>query len=185
MLEINFSHFPVISTSRLILRRIAKADAGDFFRLRSDKNIMQHIGRPIALNIDDAVQLIEVIEDQFQNNSGITWGITMKEEKKIIGTIGLWRIIKEHHRAEIGYLLGTSFQGRGLMQEAIEPVIEYGFKKIKLHTIEANVSPLNTASIKLLEKNNFIREAHFKENYFFDGKFLDSFVYSLITPYKN
>jgi ribosomal-protein-alanine N-acetyltransferase len=52
---------------------------------------------------------------------------------------------------------------------------------MKLHSIEAHVNPNNIASIKLLEKNGFIREAYFKEDYFYDGKFLDTAVYSLLT----
>lgn len=184
MLEVNFTPFPIVHTERLALRRISSTDAADLFRLRSDKNVMQHIGRPIAMNIDDVMQIISVIEDLLVHNNGITWGITLKGKKDLIGTIGLWRIIKEHHRAEVGYLLDPLLQGKGLMQEALKPILEYGFRNIKLHTVEAHVSPENTASIKLLERNHFIREAHFKENFFFNGKFLDSYIYSLITPYK-
>jgi ribosomal-protein-alanine N-acetyltransferase len=67
------------------------------------------------------------------------------------------------------------------MQEALLKVINYGFKVINLHSIEANVNPGNAASIKLLEKNKFVREAYFKENYFYNGKFLDTVIYSLLN----
>ena len=88
----------------------------------------------------------------------------------MIGTIGYWRIVKEHYRAEIGYLIATEQQGKGLMQEAISATLQYGFSEMKLHSVEANVNPNNPASIKLLERNHFIREAYFKENYFSNGK---------------
>ncbi|MGE5859464.1 MAG: GNAT family N-acetyltransferase, partial [Ignavibacteria bacterium] len=58
--------------------------------------------------------------------------------------------------------------------------LNYGFKVMNLHSIEANVNPDNKASIRLLERNNFTREAYFKENYFYNGKFLDSAIYSLL-----
>jgi ribosomal-protein-alanine N-acetyltransferase len=73
------------------------------------------------------------------------------------------------------------FQGKGIMQEAMSAVIKYGFEKMNLHSIEANVNPANESSIKLLERNDFIKEAYFKENYFYDGKFLDTAIYSLLT----
>jgi len=184
MLKVNFTPFPILNTERLTLRRVSKTDAGDLYKLRSNKNVMQYIGRPIATTLDDALQIINVIEDLLINNNGITWAITLKGKNDLIGTIGLWRIIKEHHRAEIGYLIDPSLQGKGLMQEAMVPVLDYGFKNIKLHTVEAIVSPDNAASIKLLERNNFIREAYFKENYFSNGQFLDSLIYSLITPFS-
>ncbi len=66
------------------------------------------------------------------------------------------------------------------MQEVLTAVLDYGFKQMHLHSVEANVNPDNKASMKLLERNGFIREGYFKENFFFDGKFLDSAVYSLI-----
>ena len=60
-------------------------------------------------------------------------------------------------------------------------VLNYGFTVMELHSVEANVNPDNAASISLLEKNHFIREACFKENYYFDGRFLDSAIYSLLS----
>ena len=185
MLVVNFDPFPVLSTERIILRRIVKADADDFFLLRSDKNVMQFIGRPLAKTIDDAIELINVIDGLLVNNNGITWAITLKNENVLVGTIGLWRIIKEHYRAEIGYLLHPALQGKGLMQEAIEKVLDYGFRNIGLHSIEAIVTAGNMSSVKLLERNHFIREAYFKEDYFYNGAFLDSMVYSLLTSIKN
>ncbi len=67
------------------------------------------------------------------------------------------------------------------MQEALNVVLDYGFNIMRLHSVEADVNPMNIASIKILEKNNFVREAHFRENYYYSGKFLDSYVYSLLS----
>jgi len=64
-------------------------------------------------------------------------------------------------------------------------VLDYGFRALQFHSIEANVNPDNAASIKLLERNNFVREAYHKENYYFNGKFLDSAIYSPVTPLNN
>ena len=184
MLQVNFQPFPQISTDRLLLRELTKTDVGDFFTLRSNKDIMRFIDRPRAQTMEDVLNLIEIITTALKNNDGITWGISLKNNPQLIGTIGLWRIIKEHYRAEIGYLLSDAFQRQGIMQEAITAVIGYGFDVMQLHSIEANVNPANTASIMLLEKNKFIREAYFRENYYYNGKFMDSLVYSLITSNK-
>jgi len=184
MLQLNFQPFPQIPTDRLLLREISKTDAADLFALRSNKDLMRHIDRPLAQTMQDALNLIEIIITALKNNEGITWGITLKNNPQLIGTIGFWRIIKEHYRAEIGYLLMDSLQRKGIMQEAITVVVNYGFNFMQLHSIEANVNPGNTASIMLLEKNKFIREAYFRENYYYNGKFVDSLVYSLLTPNK-
>lgn len=181
MLQLNFNPFPELSTERLLLREISSADVQEVFQLRSNKNVMQFIDRPLAQSMDDAMTLIKKIADGHEKNENITWAITLQNLPKLIGTIGFWRIDKENYRAEIGYLLHPEEQGKGLMQEAITAVLKYGFATMKLHSVEANVNPANNASIKLLEKNNFTKEAHFKENYFYDGRFLDSAIYSLLS----
>lgn len=53
---------------------------------------------------------------------------------------------------------------------------------MKLHSIGANVNPDNVPSIKLLERNKFIREAYFKENVFYNSRFIDTVIYSLLSP---
>jgi len=182
MLEINFEPFPKLSTERLVLRQIKTSDCDDLFLLRSNSRVMQFIDRPRTKSPEDALKLIQTISEALINNEGITWGIFLKDEPGLIGTIGYWRIMKEHYRAEIGYLIHHDYQGKGLMQEAISAILSYGFNTMNLHSVEANVNPENAASIKLLERNQFIREGYFKENYYYDGKFLDSAIYSLLTP---
>jgi [ribosomal protein S5]-alanine N-acetyltransferase len=183
MLSPNFSPFPELVTDRLILRQVRIEDAEALFSLRSDAALMKYIGRPIASSIDDAVKLIDVILDLQQKNDGITWAICLKETPQVLmGTVGYWRMQKEHYRAEIGYLLHGSLHGKGVMMEAIKSVLDFGFNIMQLHSVEAVVDPANAASIGLLQKTGFVREAFFRENFFFDGRFQDTAVYSLLAP---
>ncbi len=181
MESINFLPFPNLSTERLILRQVVGTDVSDIFSLRSDERVMEFLDRPMQKTMGDSRQLIKIVTNGINNNEAITWAINLKNDPKLIGTIGFWRIIKEHFRAEIGYLLHPDYQGKGIMQEALEEVLDFGFRILKLHSIEANVNPNNLASIKLLERNRFVKEAYFKENYYYDGKFLDTVIYSLIN----
>jgi [ribosomal protein S5]-alanine N-acetyltransferase len=66
------------------------------------------------------------------------------------------------------------------MKEAIIPVIDYGFNQMGLHSIEAHIDPENIATAALLESCSFIREAYFKENVFFAGRFKNTAIYSLL-----
>lgn len=181
-MTLNFEPFPTLQTKALLLRKVEEKDAEALFQLRSNKRIMQYLNRPIAQTIDDAFNLIQRIQTDLHNNTGITWAIAQKTDDTLIGTIGFWRIEAQNHRAEIGYLLHADFQGRGWMDAAIKKVIAYGFEQIGLHTIEANIDPRNTPSARLLEKNHFVREAYFKENLFQDGQFTDTAIYSLLNP---
>jgi ribosomal-protein-alanine N-acetyltransferase len=162
MLEVNFNPFPQLTTARLLLRKLETTDAKQLFTLRSDKNVMKYIGKKPMQTIDEATDFINLINDNVNNNSGINWAITLKEPAKLIGVIGLWRIIKEHYRAEIGYMLLPEYWQKGLTKEAILKVIEYGFNELKLHSIQGNINDTNIASGKALESTGFTREAHFK-----------------------
>ncbi|MBS1631322.1 MAG: GNAT family N-acetyltransferase [Bacteroidetes bacterium] len=184
MLSLDFSPFPMLETDRLLMRQIEDSDAQDLFLLRSDPAIMRYIDRPLAESTQDTLDMIHKMQDSLIANNGISWVITLKPHAKFIGSIGFWRIDKENHRAEIGYMLAAGFHNKGIMSESMITVLKFGFEKLNFHTIEANVNPANEASIRLLEKNHFRREAYFKENYFFNGRFLDSAIYSLINPYQ-
>ena len=182
MLKINFNPFPDLSTDRLILKQTTEPDFEDFFKLRSNKNIMNYIARPLAKNMDDVKLLIEKADEGLKKNERINWGIYLKANGKLIGTIGYVNVYPENHRAEIGYLLDTTHHLKGIMHEAMQPVLDYGFKNLKLHSIEAVVNARNFSSSKLLEKNKFVKEAYFKDYFFHEEKFFDVSIYSLITP---
>ena len=180
MLALNFDPFPVLSTERLLLRRVTQEDVNEIFFLRSDKEVLEYLAKDPVTSIEQVSLFIKSINELEDNNNAVTWGITLKENGNLIGTICYWNLAKEHYRAEMGYALHPDLQGKGIMQEAIRAVLRYGSENMKLHSVEARVDPANTSSIKLLERNNFIREGLFKEDYFYNGSFLNTAVYSLI-----
>ncbi len=182
MLEINFDPFPVLETERLILRRITLDDANDYFALRSNVDAMKYICKPIQRSVDETIQQIYRVNEMVNMNDGIGWAVCLKEDSKMIGTASFHKIDKDHYRGEIGYMLHPAFWRQGIIGESVGALIKYGFNTLKFHSIEAHIDPNNIASEKVLLKYGFVKEAHFKENYFFDGKFLDTGVYSLLTP---
>lgn len=182
MLHLNFKPFPQIETPRLVLRRLRMEDAPGLHYLRSDKGILKYIDKKPEKSVAETRKFIRMLWDLERKGSGINWTVTLKGNDALIGNICLWNIRKEHHRAELGYVLHDSFHGKGIMSEAVKTVLERGFKKYKIHSIEANVNPKNKASIALLKKNKFEQEAYFRENYFFNGKFIDSVIYSKLAP---
>lgn len=180
MLQFNFSPFPIIETERLLLRRITNDDVNEVFELRSNPETMKYIPRPLVKNTEDALEHIAMIEDKINTNVGINWGITLKNDPKLLGIIGYYRMQPENYRAEIGYMLLPEFHGKGIISEAVNRLIKYGFNDLKLHSIEAVIDPENFASEKVLQKCGFIKEAHFKESEFYEGRFLDKVIYSLL-----
>ncbi len=181
MIELNNSPFPVIKTERLLLRSVEKSDAPEMLFLRSDETVMQYIDRDRIKSIEDAETFILKLKESVETNENILWVICFQDQPDtLIGNIGYWRIQIPHSRAEVGYLLHPDHWNKGIMKEALKAVIQYGFDIMKLHSIEARINPENIASGKLLEKTGFTREAYFKEDYFYNGRFRDTAVYSLL-----
>lgn len=181
MLEFNFTPFPVLETERLLLRQTTEADLDFLFKLRSDKEVMKYIDRPLAKNKDDILQMYQQMCKGVAENEAIAWHIDTKEDRMPAGQIGFYRNDKVNHRGEVGYMISPELAGKGLATEAIKEVLRFGFEVLKFHSIEGNINPGNGASGRVLEKQGFVKEAHFRENYHFDGKFLDSVIYSLLA----
>lgn len=181
MLLVSFNPFPNLESERLILREITPADVEQVFAIRSDAATMQYIPRPLAKTKQDALEHIQMLRKGVLDNDFINWAITFKDDDKLIGVICLLRMQLKNFRTEIGYALHPDFHGKGIMDEAVKVVIDYAFNSLKFHSIEAVIDPDNLASEKLLIKNHFVKEAHLKENEFYDGKFLDTVIYSLLN----
>lgn len=179
-LQLNFKSFPYLNSSRLQFRPLSESDVNEVFELRSDPVIMQYIPRPMAKTKDDALEHIRSVQSIIDNNQGINWGLTLKEDNKLIGIIGFYRMQPENFRCELGYILLPEFQNKGYISEAIKTVLHYAFEILNFHSVEAIIDPDNAASERVLLKNGFVKEAHILENEYWDGKFLDTVIYSLL-----
>ncbi len=170
----NFSPFPVLKTNRLLLRQLKDSDCETIFYLRSNETVNEFVKRAKAESIEDALLFITKIKKAVSKNESIYWCITLKSNPYLIGTICLWNFSEDKKTAEVGYDLHPDFQQKGIMNEAIQSVLNYGFNTLKLEIIEAYTQNNNKNSIKLLEKNNFllIKNRKDKDN-------LDNLIFTL------
>ena len=154
----NIDIFPILNTERLTLRKIEISDSDVILFLRTDKTINKFIDRPEnrrTKNIAGAIKHIQKINSTTAKNKSISWGITLNNNPKIIGTICLWNFSKNNKTAEVGYDLNPLFQKKGIMRESLNSVVNFGFNELKLDKIEAFTHNENINSKKLLEKNGF------------------------------
>jgi ribosomal-protein-alanine N-acetyltransferase len=155
MLNRNFTSFPILTTKRLTLRQLRINDEQEIFTLRSDSEINKYLDRQIANTIDDARNFIYKVNENINKNDSLYWAITFSDKNIFAGTICLFSFSGENDKCEIGYELLTNFQGKGIMKEAVEKVIDYAFNTIKVQKIEAFFHRNNQSSIKLLKKFSF------------------------------
>ena len=161
------------STERLSLRMITPNDAQDIFEIRSNLKINQFLHRNPPKDSFEALEFILNIKRKSANKEIIFWGISLQNNPKLIGTICLWKFSEDRKTAELGYELLPEYEGKGMMSEAVNFVLNYGFQDLKLDRIEAFTNKNNSDSIKLLQNLKFIlnenrRDEKFPENLIFE-----------------
>ena len=179
-----FATFPVLHTERLTLRALTPDDADATFQIMADPQVMRYFGSPPMRAVSEAAERIERITAAFTQQEGVRWAITERDGGQLLGTCGFWRLLKPHHRAEIGYELVPGAWGRGIMPEALRAALEWGFTTLGLHSVEAHIDPANTSSRRVLEKLGFVQEGYFRENFYDaeENRYADTAVYSLVKP---
>ncbi|MGK0390464.1 MAG: ribosomal-protein-alanine N-acetyltransferase [Maribacter sp.] len=155
MNNINFTPFPTLETERLILRPINISDDKEIFFMRSDKEMNKYIARDLGKDISEAHAFIEKMNNFIANNISILWAIQLKGDSTLIGTICLWNFTEDKYIGEVGYDLMPDFQGKGIMDETMKAVTNYGFNSLQLRAIEAYTQKGNILSRKLLDNNHF------------------------------
>ncbi|MDI2588543.1 GNAT family protein [Psychrobacillus sp. NEAU-3TGS] len=110
------------------------------------------------------------------------FGIFLKTTDKLIGDISLNQIVRgDLQSCYTGFTLDKEYNGKGYTTEALQLVVDFAFRELKLHRIEAGAMPDNTASIRVLEKGGFKKEGIAKENLKINGKWTDHQILAVIN----
>jgi len=158
--EKEFPQFPALETERLLLREITMEDLDWYVEHFSRPEMVEGTGFPGPESREVAEkELREYIVDLFGNKDGFRWGICVRGDSKLIGSLGFYKWVRPSgHMAEMGYDLQREYWGKGIMSEAMRAVVDFGFERMRLTRIEALVFIFNTRSAKLLEGLGFKRE---------------------------
>jgi RimJ/RimL family protein N-acetyltransferase len=105
----------------------------------------------------------------------------LRDERKVVGCVGIGVTNREQGQASIGWLLGCRYQGQGLATEAAQALVDFGFRSMGLHRIFARTGRANTRSWRLMERLGMRREAHFRQSHKVRGEWDDEFVYALLA----
>ncbi len=179
---IEFGEFPTLETKRLVLRQLTMDDAGFYLGNFSDPTTVELTCFEAPADLEAAkAEIKEYCIDNFLNSTGIRWGVTLKESGRLVGTCGMYKWVKNHYRAEIGYDMLPEYRRKGIMNEALSKMIEYLFHDVGLNRIYAYIDPRNLASMNLVESLGFVKEGTLRESTFFRGRFWDDVVYSLLA----
>ena len=174
-----FKSFPVLETERLRLVEIEQEYLTDLYTLFGDEEVTRFYNIKTFGKEEDGQIYLDWFRNRFKDKMGIRWGIELKENPGIIGTIG-FNNFTVHHKANIGYDLQSAYWGKGYITEALNKVLDFGFTNLLLNRIEAEVLIGNVASERVLSKLGFQREGILREWMLWDGRYFDMIMYSLL-----
>ncbi|WP_406686374.1 GNAT family N-acetyltransferase [Rossellomorea vietnamensis] len=172
--------YPVFETERLVLRQIAMEDVGFLYELYTSLDVLRYFGMSPIESKDVAISMVENYEKHLESGGPMRWAIVEKESNKMIGTCGFHGISKAYKRCEIGYDLHPGHWGKGIMGEALSPLLHYLFSEKGMIRIGAVIVPYNKASARVVEKLGFKQEGLLREYILQDDQAFDAYMYSLL-----
>lgn len=165
-----FRQFPELQTERLRLRQSRPGDAPAMLVVLSSEAVCRYYDLSPLTSLDEAADLIMRHAAAFAHQERFRWVLARKEDDGVIGSCGISRWDEAAAQAEIGYELSPDWQGGGLMREALDAVLAFGFDEMQLVRIEANVVPENEASLRLLRRLGFQEIELRRERGFWKGR---------------
>lgn len=172
--------FPLLRGPRIRLRGPRPDDVDGVFALFSDPSVMRYWSRPPMTQRDEAAASIAEMEEAFAERDKINWVIVDKDDA-VIGTCTLFRFDVRHRRAELGYALRSDHWGKGLAREAVGVALDWAFRALSLHRIEADIDPRNEGSRRILQRLGFSSEGLLRERYFVGEQVSDTEIFGLLA----
>ncbi len=140
-------------TKRLILRDLRQTDLKAFNHYAKKPNIGPAAGWAPHKSLEESHKILSMMIHEQE-----VWGITLKQDDSLIGTIGLHVRNFDNaieNRKEIGYVIDDTYWGQGYMVEAVLKVLEFGFLTLELDEITCGHSVVNQRSKRVIEKTGF------------------------------
>ena len=164
------------------LRLLEHHHAEELFALVSQNR--SHLRRwlpewDVQKSLDDCKKVIKSSLEQLAANSGFTLGIWW--HGRLAGIVGTGNIDWENRSVMVGYWLGETFQGKGLVTGACRALVDYLFSELKLHRIEIRCATDNPKSCAVPKRLGFAKEGMLHQAQAFDDRFLDIEVYGLLA----
>jgi RimJ/RimL family protein N-acetyltransferase len=178
----NHLSFPKILGKLVSLRELSMDDATAIANLMG-YNISKYLYEvTYPYKIDDALNFIKSSYNNFRLHKSITFAIDYKNNRHksiqlLAGTISIKDIDYINQKANIGYWIGKQYQGKGIATECVKLIVNYTFYELDLQEITAYVFPENKPSIRVLEKNGFVKVGKVNEYHSISNRYRDSLIY--------
>ena len=119
-----------------------------------------------------------------KDNSTIMFAIRIRETKELIGCCGLCYIDWVHRNADLSLYIGKDgvyIDENGLAEESCKLLFDYGFKELGLQKIWTEIYSFDEKKLNLYRKLGMQIDGVLRNQYFYDGKWWNSNMLSILT----
>ncbi|HEY3521768.1 MAG TPA: GNAT family protein [Rhodanobacteraceae bacterium] len=171
---------PVLEGPRVRLRELRDGDAAALLAIYGDPLAMRYWSGSPWTGIAQAQAHLQRARRDMESGGVLPWAIAGLATDDLIGTVTLFKLDRDHRRAEIGYVLSTALWGKGLAGEALRLVLHHAFDALQLERIEADTDPRNAPSRRMLERLGFVQEGTLRKRWFVNDEWCDTSFYGLL-----
>lgn len=168
-----------IRSERLILREFSEKDYEFFWKLEQNEFYIKYERDSIPTD-ENVREKFDLILKNNKRDDNYRFLITRVEDGEPLGTVLIWCIDEPIKEWEIGWGLSQEHTGKGTATEAGRALIEFGFKELNAHRIQANCNANNIASEKIMERIGMKKEGSLRDARILRGEWCDSTIYSIL-----
>jgi RimJ/RimL family protein N-acetyltransferase len=175
----------ILKGTKVILRPVRLSDAQAFVKWFNDKEVNKFL---LIRHLDLKFEK-KYISDRIKGKikkDGIFFCIETRDGVHI-GSTSIEIKNQRNRCGGFGIIIGDkNYWNAGYGSEAARLILDYGFKKLKLHRIELDVYSYNPRAIKVYKRLGFKKEGVKKEHNYWNGKFYDTIIMAMLeSDWKN
>jgi len=172
-----FTHPPVLTTERLILRPMRESDAENMFEYASDTEVTKYLLWDAHPTLKYTKDYLKFIQTKYKEGDFFDWAVIIKDERGkedgLIGTVGFASIDFANNWGEVGYVINPSYQRCGYATEAVKRVLRFAFVELEFNRVQARYIIGNDISRRVMEKSGMRFEGVQRGSLLLRGEYRD------------
>lgn len=171
-----------LHTQRLLLRRLTPEDAEAMYRnWASDPEVTRYLTWPPHTAVQQTRALLEAWEAQYRDSTFYQWAIVPEDVGEPIGSISVVKWDEDTDTAEVGYCIGQKWWHRGYTSEALQAVMAFLFREVKIQRLEARHDTQNPHSGAVMQKCGMTQEGILRRAARNNRGIVDAAVYRMLA----
>ncbi len=175
-----------IHTPRLLVRDPVMDDLPGWHELMANPATMFYLQDLQTHSFEESQQNLQnaVAQAQSAHRTQVFFAVIEKTSEDFVGSMG-YTVEEETPLGKLvglGYFFRPAYHGKGYATEALQAVLRFAFEQDNVYRVSTGCNADNKASERVMQKCGMIKEAHFVQKVWHDGKLCDRAEYRLLRP---